>query len=762
MVPVLSSSVGAVGAEPMLGPAGVTMRLVTSAAASPGDVVPVEVWAEGLSGAAAFEVVATISPDAGRIVAVSTDEQLGRDDLSIGDATGFGVLAAFSRDGSAIAADGARLGTFDVRLDAEGVVGIALGEAMVVDAQGRELPMGELVPASIQVGSSSNPHPPAPMPWTLSPRDAGDDGLIDAAEIEMDWQSSRLERTPCANDIAAVAGGCLDIGDVQRVVVDGSARSATTGTREGPTRLTVTSRGDAPDAKVGDGVCATAAGRCSLRAAIEEANAITGKNVIAFALRGKAPYRIVTKKRLPAINDPSGATIVNGYTQPGATPNTARLKSNARILVEVRGAGAAAHDGFTIRTGGNVIRGLSIYAFRRPIWIFRTGADARGNRIYGNFIGTDPTGTYRERTRNDFAHGIHVEQGSPNTIIGGPRRAQRNVISGNAYHGIGLWHAATDGTVVRGNIIGLSPDGRRRLGNLQHGIDINFGVSGSVIGGRRVSQRNVISGNAFNGLEMSHRQSTRDNRIVGNFIGTRLAGRSIASWTGNRGSGIWIEDGASSNVIYRNVIGGNVGGGIRIINNGSNGVSSNNRIVLNRIGVSRKGHALAQGGSGVHIEGASNVVRSNVIAHHAEQGIAVIGPFARYNAFSRNRIVANGGLSIDLAPLGAVNPNDDGDGDSGPNAMLNFPVFTKVTSRSVEGTACARCRVEVFATGPAGASAPGHGPAARFLGAAIADADGRFTVTFAERPEGTWLSSTATNATRSTSEMSTNAQIVTG
>src|SRR3712207_8693629 len=33
---------------------------------------------------------------------------------------------------------------------------------------------------------------------------------------------------------------------------------------------------DAPDATIGDGVCATAAGECSLRAAVQEANASAG------------------------------------------------------------------------------------------------------------------------------------------------------------------------------------------------------------------------------------------------------------------------------------------------------------------------------------------------------------------------------------------------------------------------------------------------------------------------------------------------------
>ena len=44
--------------------------------------------------------------------------------------------------------------------------------------------------------------------------------------------------------------------------------------------LVVNTTGDSPDANPGDGVCADASGNCSLRAAIEEANALAGPDVI--------------------------------------------------------------------------------------------------------------------------------------------------------------------------------------------------------------------------------------------------------------------------------------------------------------------------------------------------------------------------------------------------------------------------------------------------------------------------------------------------
>jgi CSLREA domain-containing protein len=44
--------------------------------------------------------------------------------------------------------------------------------------------------------------------------------------------------------------------------------------------FTVNSTADAVDAKPGDGICATATGTCTLRAAIQEANALTGADTV--------------------------------------------------------------------------------------------------------------------------------------------------------------------------------------------------------------------------------------------------------------------------------------------------------------------------------------------------------------------------------------------------------------------------------------------------------------------------------------------------
>ena len=58
------------------------------------------------------------------------------------------------------------------------------------------------------------------------------------------------------------------------------------------TTWVVNTTDDLPDATPGDGICATSAGTCSLRAAIDEANRRNGDDEIDFNIPGGAPQTI--------------------------------------------------------------------------------------------------------------------------------------------------------------------------------------------------------------------------------------------------------------------------------------------------------------------------------------------------------------------------------------------------------------------------------------------------------------------------------------
>ena len=86
------------------------------------------------------------------------------------------------------------------------------------------------------------------------------------------------------------------------------------------------------------------------------------------------------------------------------------------------------------------------------------GRHPHGNRVVGNFVGTDPAGTFGFAAADlDLdAIGVEFSAGANSNHIGEETLAGRNVISGNARHGIACYRASN---IVYNNIVGLSPLG---------------------------------------------------------------------------------------------------------------------------------------------------------------------------------------------------------------------------------------------------------------------------------------------------------------
>ena len=78
--------------------------------------------------------------------------------------------------------------------------------------------------------------------------------------------------------------------------------------------FTVNTAGDMSDVNPGDGVCADVNGNCSLRAAIEETNALAGADSISFNIRGSGVHTITLGSALPSVTEP---LTLDGSTQPG-------------------------------------------------------------------------------------------------------------------------------------------------------------------------------------------------------------------------------------------------------------------------------------------------------------------------------------------------------------------------------------------------------------------------------------------------------------
>ena len=324
------------------------------------------------------------------------------------------------------------------------------------------------------------------------------------------------------------------------------------------------------------------------------------------------------------------------------------------------------------------------------------------------------------------------------------------VINRFSLSGIALYGG---GGVVAGNYVGTDVSGQVALGNGIDGVEIFS--SGNIVGGTGVGDRNVISGNVDDGVNID--VGTTGNVILGNYIGVDATGLMDL---GNASDGVLVENGAFGNTIggaTGNVIYGNDGAGVQLTTG-----AAGNVIQANYIGANTGEGVLIGGGSNGNTVGGAVAGTANTIVSNGGPGVSVASGAG--NAILRNSISANGGLGIDLAADG-VTVNDLGDADPGPNALLNYPVLTRAYTDgagfvwidgSLDSEPNTAFRIEFFASTAADASGSGEGES--FIGAAnvTTDASGNatFRLTMAGTvPVGRKISATATNlATNDTSE----------
>ena len=249
------------------------------------------------------------------------------------------------------------------------------------------------------------------------------------------------------------------------------------------------------------------AGPGSLRQAILDSNAATGgTNTIDFQIPGQGVQVIAPASPLPAI---TGAVLIDGRSQPGfaGTP-----------LIELDGSQAGTADGLTITGPDVTVRGLDIGGFSQGAGIHITGTGATSDWIYGDFLGTDPTGT--QARPND--EGVEIDSGASDNTIGGIGAAARDVI-GNGWDSVHIIDAGTTGNVVQGGFIGITADGSHPLGNGASGVAVFAGATGNTIGGTASGSGDVISGNAIYGVYISD-PGTAANVVEGDDIGTDFTG----------------------------------------------------------------------------------------------------------------------------------------------------------------------------------------------------------------------------------------------
>jgi CSLREA domain-containing protein len=333
--------------------------------------------------------------------------------------------------------------------------------------------------------------------------------------------------------------------------------------------FTVNVNGDGHDANPGDGICETSiSGNCSLRAAIEEANANSGADTINFNIPGAGVHTISPASPLPNITE---SVVINGYSQSGASINNSLANSgdNAVLLIQLQGSNAGSSaSGLTVVAGSTTIQGLVINSFSTGSAISVSGSAS--STIQGNFLGTNPDGT---AVLGNF-DGVVIGSSGTSTI-GGLDASARNIISGNQ---VGIDILSGNGNLVQNNFIGTNANGNAALPNNSAydcgAVRVTGDADNTTIGGLGQA-RNVISGNGKHGVQIV--AVATHTKVQGNFIGTGILGNPL----GNGGSGVLINGTVGS------TIGGSADAGNTIAFNGANGVtvlvSADNAILSNRI-----------------------------------------------------------------------------------------------------------------------------------------------------------------------------------
>lgn len=357
---------------------------------------------------------------------------------------------------------------------------------------------------------------------------------------------------------------------------------------------------------------------------------------------------------LPSITDPD--TTLDGTTQTTNVGNTnaGTLGAGGSVGVDALALAPVERPEVEIRDGAALTRGLHLSAANGTV---------RGVSVWG--FGNTPAAS-EANVRIDGS-GAVVERcvlGSPATSFADPGAATRS-------RGANVGSAIANNVTVQDNLIGFTADS---------GVSANGVVTGWLI---------------------------RRNEIRGNAIGT-----------GNM-DGVHLQGGASASTVQQNLIVDNEGCGIDMFNAAGSVTILDNTVT---------GSGVSPGGStetaGIRVWGTGSVVDRNIIHDNFGAGILVTATAAA-NRLTRNSVYDNGAglnlsgagptgqIGIDLLSAGDdasrgtapyVTLNDAGDGDSGANALTNYPVITFAaligSTLHVSGFTRPGTTVEIFLSDP--------------------------------------------------------------
>ena len=367
-----------------------------------------------------------------------------------------------------------------------------------------------------------------------------------------------------------------------------------------------------------DGICGDELGRCTIRAAIEEAFNMEQSINLTFSVSG-------TINLINYLELPDGSSI-NGNNQITLT--------NQLIILDII-------DGCTIQgiKFSNAIVGLNIQGNNNKVGLptgsynefvgCQTAISISGeeNKISNNFFGITFSGNLQPVGTGIIIAGNYNQ-------IGKNEINASNIFCGNYVAGIIIGYG--EGNIVEGNYIGTNIDQLSGLGNA---IGVMISSDNNLIGGSGVFSPNVISGNQI-GIAIQAAPPdayANDNKIVNNIIGLSKFENSVLP----NNNGIMITNGVTNAKIYDNVIAGNTSTGIGIFAYDTDSYTTGHRIYRNRIGVNK-----------------------NDVEYPNDIGISIYGNVEdvavgvnEINEYDANIIVGNSNTGLEITSFQGFSPN---------------------------------------------------------------------------------------------------------
>ena len=303
-------------------------------------------------------------------------------------------------------------------------------------------------------------------------------------------------------------------------------------------------RGNQPTGeKKGDGICSTGKKltdpektcnptvmddcECTLRAAIQEANAREGEDRIHFgistapsALQAEESFSILPLTALPPVED---AVTIDGFTQEGAFPLTLPSAPGGdpefKILIDIIGSNVPpGASGLTIATAGSRIRGLILRNFGAGVALLGGNNMVEGNSFEQNGAGVAIVDAAGNTVGGERLESLNFFLRNGSGVVIGPN-AEGNTIIGNSISrsGKGVEVLGKRNDVKANLITGSLPEAG--FSRDVAGFGIGFGPSSVA----NKAQSNVINNNGGPGILVN---GSRENLIGGR---TKEEGNEISS-----------------------------------------------------------------------------------------------------------------------------------------------------------------------------------------------------------------------------------------